>query len=318
MKQIWIIGIPLTFVAGIASAVVLQSFGLIRIVPNDAKAVSVLAPGSAPSTTPSTTQSSPNQNDPNSTSKAALELTALREQINQLQDEVRAATRQRDVMRAELIALQEQRSAGIEGEAFLPQGDSGNSTQLGEAVATRRGGTQDRFRNFGGPSSEQQYEALVGSGVDQQVAAEIKQRTDQWELSRLDLIDKATREGWRRSDEFGDAMRDLRDQRVDIRAELGDDAYDRYLFSSGDNNRVRIDSIIDGSAAQLAGMESGDLVLSYANTRIFTGQELQRATREGARGEYVSVYVQRSSQYLELSIPRGPLGVQLVGARQEP
>ena len=296
----------------------LQSFGVISINPNDDIAANLPADLA---TANSNTNSAPNnliQNDSNSTSEASIELTALREQINQLQDDVRAATRQRDVMRAELLALQEQRSASIEGEAFLPQGNSEDSAQLNEAGATRRTGAQARGRNFGGPSSEQQYQALINAGVEQQVAAEIKQRTDQWELSRLDLIDQATREGWRRSDEFSDAMRELRDQRVDIRAELGDDAYDSYLYNSGENNRVRIDSIIDGSAAQLSGMEAGDLVLSYANTRIFTGQELQRATREGSRGEYVSVYVQRSSQYLDLSIPRGPLGVQLIGAREEP
>ncbi len=296
----------------------LQSFGVISINPNNDIAENTSV---EPTESSINTQVSAIQLDDSSTSTAAIELAALREQVNQLQEDVRSATRQRDVIRAELTQLQEQGSQGIEGESFLPSGQTDNVTQLSEAVPTRRAGReggQGRARGFGGPSSEQQYQALIGAGIDKQVATAIKQRVDQWELSRLDLIDQATREGWRRSDEFGDAMRDLRDQRVDIRAELGDDAYDRYLFSSGEDNRVRIASIIDGSAAQLAGMESGDLVLSYANTRIFTAQELQRATREGSRGEYVSVYVQRFSEYLELSIPRGPLGVQLTGARHEP
>jgi len=168
------------------------------------------------------------------------------------------------------------------------------------------------------PDSTEQYNSLIAAGINPSVAADIKQRSDQWELARLDLIDTAVREGWRRSDQFEERIDELRDERVNLRSELGDDQYDRYLFESGGFNRVRIDSIIDGSAANLAGMQTGDFILSYAGQRVFQLQQLQRATRDGIRGENIQIQLRRAGQFLTVDLPRGPLGVTLAGAREEP
>ena len=103
-----------------------------------------------------------------------------------------------------------------------------------------------------------------------------------------------------------------------MREEIGDAAYDQYLFAAGVNNRVSITNVINGSAAYNAGIESGDLILSYAGRRIFTTRELQESTREGVRGEGVSVTLQRGDQRLDISVSRGPLGVTLSREIQEP
>ena len=100
--------------------------------------------------------------------------------------------------------------------------------------------------------------------------------------------------------------------------EIGDEAYDAYLFAAGENNRIQIESIIDGSAAQLAGIELGDVVVSYADATIYHTRELQNATRDGLRSESISVVVLRSGQHINLVIPRGPLGVTLRSVRQPP
>ncbi len=171
---------------------------------------------------------------------------------------------------------------------------------------------------FGTQTPDEQLTSLVAAGVGRGAAEDIQYRQDQLQLARLELYDQATREGWQDSEQFADRLNELDDQAVDLRTEIGETDYDRYLFEAGRNNRVVIESVINGSAAQNAGLLSGDLIISYANRRMFTLRELQSATREGSRGEAVQLNVQRGREFLALDIPRGPLGVTLSGIRLAP
>lgn len=159
---------------------------------------------------------------------------------------------------------------------------------------------------------------LIAAGVDASTADNIEQRQNRYQLARLDLIDQAAREGWRESDEFDQRLAALDEERVDVREELGDEVYDRFLYEQGGSNRVGIDSVIGGSAAQLAGIRSGDMIVSYADGRVFKLPELQAATRSGARGESVQVTLYRDGELIAIDVPRGPLGVTLRRLRREP
>jgi hypothetical protein len=162
------------------------------------------------------------------------------------------------------------------------------------------------------------YDSLIAAGVDPQIVAELHSKEDNFQLQRLELFDLAEREGWIDTDDFSDRLDALEEQQVDWRAELGDAAYDRYLYELGRNNRVSIASIINGSAAQIAGLQRGDVIISYANDRIFSTRDLQAATRSGQRGEIVQIVYERSGQTTGTDIPRGPLGVTLTTSRREP
>ncbi|MDB3936469.1 PDZ domain-containing protein, partial [Granulosicoccus sp.] len=59
---------------------------------------------------------------------------------------------------------------------------------------------------------------------------------------------------------------------------------------------MTIASIIPGSEAELAGVQVGDIIFSYANSRVFTTGELQSATRAGNRGELITLQVDRQGQ----------------------
>ena len=83
------------------------------------------------------------------------------------------------------------------------------------------------------------------------------------DLERLELRDQAIREGWFRSERYFDELQALQGQNVKLRDEIGDQAYDSYLYQVGANNRVTVTSIIPGSAAELAGIQSGDVVEAY-------------------------------------------------------
>ncbi len=87
---------------------------------------------------------------------------------------------------------------------------------------------------------------------------------------------------------------------------------------SGQPNRVMIASDIDDSPAQLAGVQAGDVVLEYADRRVFSFNELRDATRVGERGENILLRVQRKGETIKLILPRGPLGVSLNSDSVEP
>jgi len=173
--------------------------------------------------------------------------------------------------------------------------------------------------NFGpSQSGQDRIDTLVAAGIAVESAQALQAQQDQFQLARLELFDQAEREGWIDSEQFSDRLDQLNEQRPDLRNELGDEAYDRYLFEAGRSNRVVVGSIIPGSAAELAGLEPGDMVISYADQRVFSTGDLQSATREGVRGESVPMNLERQGQPLFVEIPRGPMGVTLVQEQQNP
>ena len=159
---------------------------------------------------------------------------------------------------------------------------------------------------------------LEAAGLDPVQAAEIMQRQSRLDMRRLELRDQASREGWAGTDRFFEAMRDLNGDVASLRAEIGDEAYDRFLYLTGQPNRVVIDSVINDSPAQQAGLQAGDVVINYADGRIFSWVDLRDATRDGQRGEYIIMRVQRDGELFDLNVPRGPLGVRMDMEQIEP
>lgn len=152
---------------------------------------------------------------------------------------------------------------------------------------------------------------LVAAGVASDQATEILRRQSELEMQRLELRDQASREGWLGTERFIDALRELEGDTINLRGEIGDNAYDRFLYLTGQPNRVVIDSVIDQSPASQAGIRAGDVLIDYANERIFSWSDLRNTTRAGERGEYVWVQLERNGEILELTLPRGPMGVRL-------
>lgn len=159
---------------------------------------------------------------------------------------------------------------------------------------------------------------LINGGIDPSLAEVIVRRKNNIELKRLELQDRATRENYLNTQQYYDELEDINRQDINLRDELGDQRYDEYLFNSKQNNRIRITSVMLESAAERAGILSGDIVLSYDNQRMFSWQELKAATAQGQLGEYVSISIDRNGEIYSFSVPRGPLGVQLGATRVTP
>jgi hypothetical protein len=149
---------------------------------------------------------------------------------------------------------------------------------------------------------------FLAAGFDPVSAAELKKRASEIEMDRLYLRHQARREGWHRTPEYDQAVRKLRQS---IKEELGEDAYDRFLFASERSNRLLVDSVMESSPAEQNGLQPGDIIFRYDGSRVFSYRDLRDATTRGEMGETVPVEIRRGGEVLEVDLPRGPLGVRL-------
>lgn len=161
-------------------------------------------------------------------------------------------------------------------------------------------------------------ELLARAGFEPALAEAIQQRLSSLEMDRLYLRDQATREGWRESDRFNEAMRELVSPEQALREEFGDEVYDQYLYAMGQGNRVRVASTLQDSPADAAGIRAGDTVLSYGGERVYSVRDLQSATTAGQPGDAVVVELLRDGVRWYATVPRGPLGVRLDITRLAP
>ncbi len=160
--------------------------------------------------------------------------------------------------------------------------------------------------------------ALLTAGIDATSATEIRRRRDELALSEIYLRNQAEREGWLDTPDFAAKMAEIDRQRTSIRDDIGDEAYDRYLAALEQPNRVAVNEVMLESPAAAAGIQAGDVVLRYGDTRIFAPNELVTATRSGTAGETVQVEIIRQGQRFEVAVPRGPLGVSIAASRGDP
>lgn len=160
--------------------------------------------------------------------------------------------------------------------------------------------------------------ALLAGGMRPEEARRMRELAESVDMDQLYLRDRATREGWAATPRFAEESRAI-GARVDaLREEVGDDAFDWFLFASNRLNRVLISDVLERSPASAAGLQPGDVVLRYADRRVFDASELARATTEGRAGETVSIEVARGNERRVVHLPRGPLGVRLGADRARP
>lgn len=193
-------------------------------------------------------------------------------------------------------------------EETLAQSDATESTALSSAASEDNNEDADPLNQ----------DNLVQAGVSTELASEIMRRLGEQEYQRLALRDRAIREGYFRSGRYFRELRELRSNQLSLRNEIGDQAYDRYLYQTGQNNRVAVSSVMAGSPADQIGIQQGDILLRYNNSNIFSWNEIRQATSQGELGEYVTVDVMRDGQMVSLMLPRGPMGVKLDSTRLPP
>lgn len=94
-----------------------------------------------------------------------------------------------------------------------------------------------------------------------------------------------------------------------LREHLNDDDFDVVLYSTGQMNRVRIESVEGRPDAYADQLQPGDVIESYDGERIFHLSQLQKLIRAGEEGTVVPYTIRRGNEIIALEAPgRHPLG----------
>ncbi len=100
-----------------------------------------------------------------------------------------------------------------------------------------------------------------------------------------------------------------------LRQELGDAAFERYLEAQGQPTTIGINQVYAGSPGSEAGLRPGDRLVSYDGERVYSISDLRREAMQGTSGENVVIEVERDGMRMQMSVPRGPIGITGSGAR---
>jgi hypothetical protein len=163
----------------------------------------------------------------------------------------------------------------------------------------------------GGTRGEVTEASFVAAGFGEEDAAYYRRRIDEAAMARLYLRDQAQREGWLNSERYRQELANLPDVESQLRSEMDDDTFARYLYATGQPNTVSIRRVLAGSAAEAAGIRPGDVLVRYDGERLYDTRTVRRATRTGQAGESVGVEVLRNGRRIQLALPRGPIGVSM-------
>lgn len=153
---------------------------------------------------------------------------------------------------------------------------------------------------------EQRKKSLLDAGFSEEEALSISLRESAAALQSLEQQYRVRRQRLQTLEENNDN----RARQINaFREEIGDDSYERYLKSRGLPTEVGIASVLNGSAAEVAGLQYGDKLINYDGQRVFNVRELNQLTLLGNEGENVLIEVVRDGEPLQITIPRGPIGI---------
>lgn len=180
-----------------------------------------------------------------------------------------------------------------------------------EARAQRRSEDREQrdFASMLRRFRERQLNGLIEGGFSEDKARQILTLESEAQYKALQAAHEAERRG-----EAVDALSGASGSQSIIRAELGDSDYERYLRAQGQPTAVQITQVMDSSPGSQVGLQPGDQIVSYNGERIFNMVELHELTLQGSVGENVIIEVERDGMRMQLSVPRGPVGITGTGA----
>ncbi|VAW93230.1 hypothetical protein MNBD_GAMMA20-252 [hydrothermal vent metagenome] len=161
-------------------------------------------------------------------------------------------------------------------------------------------------------------DVLSNAGIEQKSVKQIIEQIGKNKMDLLSLRDLATREGWLDTPKYIDARAIFADPYSELRTELGDRVYDRYLYAIGKDNRIRIGEVYQNSQAEALGFMRGDMIIKYGPEYIFTMTDLIQATSGGDAEEPMLVEFQRDGMHMYETVQRGPLGIEMEAVSQMP
>ena len=148
--------------------------------------------------------------------------------------------------------------------------------------------------------------ALINTGLSEDEAAYILRSESDITLQQLNSRYQNQREAFEQSEPQN---RPTLAQTNPLRAKLGDDYYENYLKANGFPTAARVSSVIESSPGYNAGLQAGDRITWYGGKRVFNLNDVASLTFQGDAGQSVLLEIVRAGEALQLTIPRGPIGV---------
>jgi hypothetical protein len=175
-----------------------------------------------------------------------------------------------------------------------------------------RGGGMRRAQDFTAMIrrfEDRRLHSLMENGFSEDEARRVLQRESEAEFKSMQLAWEAQREGTP-----PDQLPASSDPQALLRAELGDADYERFLVAQGQPTAIQITRVLNGSPGSEAGLQPGDQIVSYDGERVFNVTDMRELTLRGAAGEDVVIEIDRDGVRMQLSVPRGPVGITGSGA----
>ena len=180
-----------------------------------------------------------------------------------------------------------------------------NERQARAVERRERRNEADWMRSY----QERRGAMLVEGGFSDEEARRALEQESEASFKAMQLAWEAQRNG-----EAIDVMDVMSNPQSILRAEMGDDAYARYLEAQGQPTAIRITQVLGGSPGNSAGLKPGDELVSYNGERVFNVMELRNGTMQGQPGEDVVIEIERDGVRMQLTLPRGPIGITGSGA----
>jgi C-terminal processing protease CtpA/Prc len=226
----------------------------------------------------------------------------LAERLELLETTLDSEIALRESLQAELAAITEQ-MAELQGADGA--GDSQDEPRRENLdVAAIQARVAERFGDGRRDDPDRRLNQLVEAGFSPDQAQHITARESELQLEALYAQYDRVLEG-----EPFDPRTGRFDPQDQLRQELGDASYERYLDATGQSTSISVQSVMAGSAGQTAGLQPGDQVVSYGGERVFSTADLNQLILDGSPGQTVVVDVLRDGQQIQVYVPRGPIGI---------
>jgi len=222
------------------------------------------------------------------------EAAPVEERIRALELAVIQEQQARQVLEEELYFLREELDQRDAETAVLEEQAQVARSERRQAIMSRRSGG----------STQARLDRLVEAGFPPDQAQWIVDREAELQMERLQARYEAMR-GNEGQAVFGGRFA----QDGELREELGDADYERYLAANGRPTSVGIGNVLPNSPAQSGGLRPGDEIVRYDGERVFSMMDVAGQIMRGEPEGNVVVDIVRDGAPLQLVLPRGPLGV---------
>lgn len=179
------------------------------------------------------------------------------------------------------------------------------------AAATADARQQVTGARGGGTRGEISENSFLSAGFDQEQATYYQRLYDESVMAQLYLRDRARQEGWLGGERYDQELTALPANLSNLRRQMDEETYARYLYALGRPNQVRIQRVLTGSQAEAAGLRDGDVLVRVDGQRIYAAGEVRRVSREPGESATVALEVLRNGRRIQTYLPRGPFGISM-------